>query len=156
LQGGKLPAGSLVWQETSFLLMEKDAGEEMNCPKCQADMEQIRISGIEIDRCTRCQGIWFDQQEQSQVRSARGSYKADIGHQAIGEYYNAIRNIQCPRCDVPMQEEKLRRGRIPIQIEICPQCHGSYFDAGEFRDFAEPTILEFVKNLFSRLTDRKA
>lgn len=119
-------------------------------------MEQVRISEIEIDRCTRCRGIWFDQQEQSLIRNARGSHKADIGHQAIGEYYNGIRDIQCPRCHVAMREEELRRGRIPIRIETCPKCNGSYFDAGEFREFAEPTILEFVKDLFARIQERVA
>jgi len=128
----------------------------MNCPKCNADMEMIRICSIEIDRCTRCRGIWFDQQEQSRIKCARGSHKADTGHQAIGEYYNAIRDIQCPRCNVPMQQDELKRGRIPIQIETCPRCQGSYFDAGEFRDFAEPTIIEFVKDLISRITEWRA
>lgn len=117
-------------------------------------MELIQIGGIEIDRCTRCRGIWFDQQEQSQVKSAKGSHRADTGHQAIGEYYNAVRDIQCPRCVVSMREEEVKRGRIPIQIETCPQCHGAYFDAGEFRDFAEPTIFEFLQDLVSRVTGR--
>ncbi len=127
----------------------------MDCPKCNAVMEQVRICGIEIDRCTRCRGIWFDQQEQNRIQCARGSHKADTGHKAIGEHYNAIRDIQCPRCNVQMQEDELKRGRIPIQIETCPECHGSYFDAGEFREFAEPTILEFAKDLVSRITERK-
>ena len=126
----------------------------MNCPKCKAEMELVQIYGIEIDRCTRCKGIWFDQLEQSQIKSARGSYKADIGHKAIGEHYNAIRDIQCPRCNLPMQEDELKRGRMPIQIEICPECQGSYFDAGEFRNFAEPTILEFAADLVSQLKQR--
>ena len=126
----------------------------MNCPKCKAAMELIQIGGIEIDRCTRCKGIWFDKQEQSLIKSARGSHKADTGHGAIGEHYNAIRNIQCPRCNVPMQEGELKRGRISIQIETCSKCQGSYFDAGEFRDFAEPTILEFGADLVSQLKQR--
>ncbi len=117
-------------------------------------MQQVRIRGIEIDRCSRCKGIWFDKQEQSRVRQVRGSYKADTGHQAIGEFYNRNRDINCPRCDVLMVEEELKRGRLPIQIERCPSCHGAYFDAGEFRDFAEPTMLEFVADLFKQFKQR--
>ena len=117
-------------------------------------MEPVQICGIEIDRCTRCRGIWFDNQEQSLVKRARGSHKADTGHKAIGEHYNAIRDIQCPRCNSPMQENELKRGRMPIQIETCPKCQGAYFDAGEFRDFAEPTILEFAADLVSQLKER--
>jgi Zn-finger nucleic acid-binding protein len=117
-------------------------------------MEQVQVCGIEIDRCTRCKGIWFDRQEQSQMKCAMGSHKADTGHQAIGEHYNAIRDIQCPRCNVPTHEEELKRGRRPIQIETCPKCQGSYFDAGEFRSFSEPTILEFASDLLLRLKER--
>ncbi len=117
-------------------------------------MEQVQISGIEIDRCSRCKGIWFDKQEQRRVQHVRGSYKADIGHQAIGEHYNKLRDINCPRCDVPMGVEELKRGRLPITIETCPDCHGSYFDAGEFRDFAEPTILEFAADLLMQFKQK--
>ena len=119
-------------------------------------MEIVLISGIEIDRCVRCKGIWFDQQEQSRLKEAKGAHKADTGHQAIGEYYNTIRDIQCPRCKVPMGKVEMKRGRIPILYETCEKCHGSYFDAGEFRDFAEPTIAEFVADLFSRIKSRFA
>ena len=117
-------------------------------------MEQIRISGIEIDRCSRCRGIWFDQQERKELKEARGSHKADIGHRAIGEYYNGIRDIECPRCRVEMEAAELQRGRIRIQYETCPRCQGSYFDAGEFRSFAEPTLLEFAGELTAQLTGR--
>lgn len=117
-------------------------------------MEQIRISGIEIDRCSRCKGIWFDKQEQTRIQHVRGSYKADIGHQAIGEHYNTIRDINCPRCDVPMEGEEMKRGRLPIEVETCPSCQGAYFDAGEFRDFAEPTMLEFIADLAKQLKQR--
>lgn len=117
-------------------------------------MELVQICGIEIDRCTRCKGIWFDQQEQSRVKSVRGTHKADTGHQAIGEYYNTIRDIQCPRCSLLMKKDITKRGRIAIQIETCPKCNGSYFDAGEFRCFAEPTILEFAADLVTRLKQR--
>lgn len=122
----------------------------MKCPKCQNNMEQVSICGIEIDRCSRCRGIWFDQMEQDQIQCARGSYKADIGHRAIGEYYNSVRDIKCPRCSVPMAQEELKRGRIAIQVETCPQCGGSYFDAGEYRSFAEPSMLEFFTGLIGR------
>lgn len=126
----------------------------MNCPKCKAVMEQVQICGTEIDRCTRCRGIWFDRQEQSRIKCAQGSHKADTGHAAVGEYYNAIRDIECPRCNAAMKEAEIRRGRRAIRIETCPACNGSYFDAGEFREFAEPTIIEFGAQLLAQLKQR--
>lgn len=34
-----------------------------------------------------------------------------------------------------------------IWYEICLDCHGSFFDAGEFRDLAQVTISDFLKKL---------
>ena len=35
----------------------------MKCPKCGYDMEEIELLKIQVDRCTQCQGIYFDNGE---------------------------------------------------------------------------------------------
>ena len=35
----------------------------MKCPKCGADMGEIELSGIKVDKCSACQGIYFDHGE---------------------------------------------------------------------------------------------
>jgi len=37
-----------------------------------------------------------------------------------------------------------------IWFESCPGCFGVYFDAGEFSDYKEKTVLDFVRSLFSK------
>lgn len=32
----------------------------MNCPKCGMKLVGIDYRGIEVDKCTGCQGIWLD------------------------------------------------------------------------------------------------
>ena len=32
----------------------------MKCPKCGADLRVETYHGVEIDRCSECDGIWFD------------------------------------------------------------------------------------------------
>lgn len=32
----------------------------MKCPKCGADLTVEEYHGIEVDRCTECNGVWFD------------------------------------------------------------------------------------------------
>lgn len=32
----------------------------MNCPRCRDDLNQTQRSGIEIDFCPRCRGVWLD------------------------------------------------------------------------------------------------
>lgn len=36
---------------------------EMTCPKCHAKMRQFERSGVTIDQCTECRGIFLDRGE---------------------------------------------------------------------------------------------
>ena len=40
-------------------------------------------------------------------------------------------------------------GQAHIWYESCPVCHGTYFDAGEFRDYKSETFFDRVKALFT-------
>jgi hypothetical protein len=35
----------------------------LKCPKCGADMAEVDLKGIKIDRCGSCQGVYFDHGE---------------------------------------------------------------------------------------------
>ena len=35
----------------------------MKCPKCGADMQEIEMDGILVDKCSECEGIYFDRGE---------------------------------------------------------------------------------------------
>lgn len=35
----------------------------MKCPKCGSQMEEIELMKIQVDKCTGCQGIYFDNGE---------------------------------------------------------------------------------------------
>jgi hypothetical protein len=35
----------------------------MKCPKCGSDMKEEHLEGIEVDRCTLCNGLYFDHGE---------------------------------------------------------------------------------------------
>ncbi|MCH7714887.1 MAG: zf-TFIIB domain-containing protein [Gemmatimonadetes bacterium] len=39
----------------------------MKCPKCGHDLTVEQYHGIEIDRCTNCNGVWFDAGEAEQL-----------------------------------------------------------------------------------------
>jgi Zn-finger nucleic acid-binding protein len=47
----------------------------MKCPRCGADLRMEHYSGIEVERCPECHGIWFDAREAErlvQVNASRG------------------------------------------------------------------------------------
>jgi uncharacterized protein len=37
------------------------------CPKCDAELIPVPYRGIELDKCSRCQGVWLDFGELDQV-----------------------------------------------------------------------------------------
>jgi hypothetical protein len=48
----------------------KDAARRshfMKCPKCGADLKTEEWSGIQIDRCPECLGVWFDAGETEEL-----------------------------------------------------------------------------------------
>lgn len=123
----------------------------MNCPKCSATMETVTFEEIDVDRCTRCHGIWFDAREQEHLRDKRGSAKIDLEHPGGGgKDFNAIRKINCPVCKGPMIAMVDPR-QSHIQFESCTVCYGVFLDAGEFKDYNHRSILESVRGFWKRL-----
>lgn len=121
----------------------------MNCPKCDHPTEQVRRGSIEVDRCTNCKGIWFDMLEAEHLKAAEGSEAIDIGDPKVGDEYDKIDRINCPKCTEPML--RMVDAQQPhIWYEACPVCYGLFFDAGEFRDFKEESVMDFFRDLFAK------
>ena len=57
----------------------------MKCPKCSAAMESVSYQGIEVDRCTKCAGLWFDMLEAEDLKKLSGSESIDIGSAKTGK-----------------------------------------------------------------------
>jgi len=59
---------------------EKEGAEErerlkalhfLKCPRCGHDMKVENLDGVEIDRCTHCEGVFFEAGELEQLLVAR-------------------------------------------------------------------------------------
>lgn len=120
--------------------------EIMNCPKCASPMTRVLFHTIEVDRCTNCQGIWFDEFEKDELKRLRGSEAVDTGNAKLGKKFNQVERINCPRCDSRMIR-MVDVNQPHIWFEHCTVCSGSFFDAGEFRDLKDHTIGDFFKDL---------
>jgi len=70
----------------------------------------------------------------------------DTGHADVGKQYNVIDHYRCPRCGGRMAKKVDARQRH-IWYETCADCHGSFFDAGEFLDLSQLTISDIFKRL---------
>lgn len=122
----------------------------MNCPKCFSKFEKITFGDIEVERCLGCQGLWFDMLEKEDLVSIEGSEVIDIGNEQVGEEYDTLQNIKCPQCTVKMLP-MVDKDQVHIKYESCPICYGTFFDAGEFRDLKERTVLERFTQMLGTL-----
>jgi MFS transporter, PAT family, beta-lactamase induction signal transducer AmpG len=118
----------------------------MRCPKCRADMDQIEFEGTEVDRCTICNGIWFDSGEIEVMREKRAAVALDTGDASTGKKSNEIDRYPCPRCNGSMVRVVDPQQRH-IWYETCSSCSGSFLDAGELLDLSRLTIADFFKGL---------
>lgn len=121
----------------------------MDCPKCNARMEEVSYGeNTVIDRCTGCQGLWFDLGEAERLRTEWMSELVDSGDLSVGKANNKITDCNCPRCGKKMAHIQDTE-QVHIGYEACDE-HGMYFDAGEFTDYKYDTLLEKIIRLIRR------
>ncbi|MFT5571104.1 MAG: Zn-finger nucleic acid-binding protein [Cryomorphaceae bacterium] len=116
----------------------------MRCPKCRSDMQQVTIDGIEVDRCSDCYGLWFDDGKLSNLRNKEAAAVLDIGDVKTGKKQNQIEHYRCPRCAGSINR-MVDPEQTHIWFEQCDYCRGSFFDAGELTDLATVSASDFFK-----------
>ena len=56
----------------------------MRCPKCGHEMVEIDLEGIAVDRCTYCEGIYFDRGELEDLLLRRNVQRAGFFRKLLG------------------------------------------------------------------------
>jgi Zn-finger nucleic acid-binding protein len=51
-----------------------DDHNNLTCPKCQGPMRSYERSGIVVDQCTGCRGVFLDRGELERLVDAEGAY----------------------------------------------------------------------------------
>lgn len=121
----------------------------MKCPKCFNEMETVEFEMIDVDRCLSCKGIWFKDLDHEALKALKGSEAIDTGDPETGKKFNVIDRIDCPTCKTRMIR-MVDKDQPHIWFEHCTMCSGSFFDAGEFKDFKEKTLSDFFKDLLTK------
>lgn len=122
----------------------------MKCPKCSGTFKPVSFASIEFERCDNCNGLWFDLLEKEDLLKIEGSESNDIGSEKISLQYREMHNFDCPNCYqtmIPM----IDKDQFHIKFESCQNCFGTFFDAGEFRDLTEFSVVKRCKQLWQTL-----
>ena len=124
---------------------------QIPCPKCNAPMQTMQVESTQVDRCTSCEGLWFDALEDRDVRAKESIDVLDPPGAQTENGRDTQRRVNCPRCHTLMIRMLDRQTR-EIWYESCPICYGKFFDAGEFRAIQPRTLMEVLRSFIGRET----
>ncbi|HPI92494.1 MAG TPA: zf-TFIIB domain-containing protein [Deltaproteobacteria bacterium] len=105
----------------------------MQCPGCSGHLVTLEISGVEVDYCFTCQGIWLDNGEMERLVGLEGGDDRVIGSlrpTSVGE-----KTKRCPACRRVMEKVATGSGNVVI-LDRCRN-HGMWSDAGELKKILE-------------------
>ncbi len=102
------------------------------CPKCLADMNEIRYEGVSIDVCSGCRGIWLDPGELALLRGAATDLPGPTANVTSGQRLLETSTYICPRCAGGFESFEYAPG-TGLVVDRCTECKGFYLDAGELK-----------------------
>jgi Zn-finger nucleic acid-binding protein len=53
--------------------------------------------------------------------------------------------MDCPRCKTNLENQIIHEQGLEIELDVCPSCHGTWFDEGELQrvdQIIEPVVVE--------------
>jgi Zn-finger nucleic acid-binding protein len=106
--------------------------QELRCPKCKSEIllrKRNPKSNVEVDVCSKCHGMWFEDRELEQM-VAVASKELGVPHDST---FSVLR---CPACS----DSLLRRFLYPqtkINVEMCRFCNGLWITKEQLKDIAD-------------------
>lgn len=96
----------------------------LSCPRCSTPLERwerrAETRTIVLDRCRRCEGVWIDGAELSDVAPQLATVRESTADRSNSR-------IACVRCDAPAAEVPF----FTVKIDVCPDCFGVWLDGPE-------------------------
>lgn len=99
----------------------------MICPECASPLVTLELSGVEVDHCFCCGGVWLDAGELDMICAARGRKRAE-GEAVVSAVMAPEAQRKCPVCARAM--DKVSMGEKRCIVDRCT-VHGIWFDSGE-------------------------
>lgn len=107
----------------------------MKCPLCTIKLDKALLSGVEIDYCPKCYGMWFEEDE---LRLAKDEKDRDLRWLDIdiwkdqAKFHISPGKKLCPQDRMPLYEVEYEDSSI--KVDVCNLDHGIWLDRGEFKD----------------------
>ena len=115
-------------------------------------MEKLQIGDVKIDRCATTGAIWLDKGELAQLALLSAQHKALIKKLDKPNEFTPARGerraqLRSPRTGAVMITVTDPEENHKVEFEVCPECGGCFFDAGELAELTEYTFRERIRAL---------
>jgi Zn-finger nucleic acid-binding protein len=125
----------------------------MDCPVCQESaMITLELDEVEIDYCTKCEGIWLDAGELELLLGEPEKAKALLDSFKI-DPESTEKKRKCPICDKKMQKVIVGSSKPVLLIDKCRSGDGLWFDRGELKNIFEKAQLDKDNKIQALLTN---
>lgn len=128
----------------------------MKCPKCNKNLEGIKINSVKVDRCKNCGGLWFDKDKLKIVRDHRDENLSWLDFDLWkdrNKLTTSGKSIDCPRDGKPLF--KIKYNGTGVMVDVCLNCRGIWLDKNELdkiisalkAKISSKTIPEYLNDL---------
>ncbi|MBN1520959.1 MAG: zf-TFIIB domain-containing protein [Candidatus Aureabacteria bacterium] len=134
----------------------------MNCPSCRRELVKKKLEKFEIADCNFCKGLWIDSFTFDKLKEFESPFspllKINIWEDA--EKHKVIPSSKsCPQCEKKLYKTEYADSHV--HLDICPFCHGIWFDRGELekviayidKEISDETLSELFNELGEELKD---
>ena len=125
----------------------------MDCPVCkESAMITLELDEVEIDYCTKCEGIWLDAGELELLLGEPEKAKALLDSFEI-DTKSTEETRKCPICDKKMLKVIVGSSKPILLIDKCRRGDGLWFDRGELKDIFGRAQLDRDNKIQALLTN---
>ena len=123
---------------------------ERDCPRCQQSLTAVMLGvggeQVEIDRCLKCQGLFFDPGEVETILDGIEQKAESVDHRQLltliesetpTEDFETVSYVPCPDCQKLMNRRSFGQ-KSGVIIDSCHE-HGLWLDGGELRRLIRAT-----------------
>lgn len=139
---------------------ERSYSEPLVCPHCNIRTEIIVLSGVALDYCYRCSGIWFDRGEIKTFQNAlmdkhlSDSMKSALRDLAVpSPHLNRPDYLHCPVCSQVMNHRTFA-GVSGIVLDRCP-IHGIWMEQTDLVEILEMIDSDNLEALLKKEKNRE-
>jgi len=108
----------------------------MKCPTCNTDLALTKHSGVDVECCKSCKGMWLTSQELNQLEDEAFDWGDDKKGTLI--FSSSETDLKCPQCAGLMKKFQYRL--YDLEMDFCVDGHGYWLTADE-----DKRVLELMK-----------